>query len=269
MFILFELKPNLTQSKLDGTWYLFDVRFYVLFFLTLMYILVLLVLGSALDPSKCSKMSMEEKRNLVYEISDQPQASELLQSWSRHEILEILCAEMGKERKYTGLTKLKIIENLLKIVSEKKSGSTEDVTDLDSQSSPCLSPKITKRQRKIDQPSRLPVSANNIPISNSRSDSTIAVYCRNSACKAILNQNDKFCKRCSCCICYQYDDNKDPSLWLSCSSDPPFQGTSCGMSCHLECALKHEKSGISKGQQAGMEGTFYCVSCRKANDLLG
>ncbi|XP_023006878.1 VIN3-like protein 2 isoform X2 [Cucurbita maxima] len=213
---------------------------------------------------------MEEKRNLVYEISDQPHASELLQSWSRQEILEILCAEMGKERKYTGLTKLKIVENLLKIVSEKKSGSTENVADLDHQSSsPYLSPNITKRQRKIDQPSRLPVPENNIPISSIRSDSNIAVYCRNSACKATLNEEDKFCKRCSCCICYQYDDNKDPSLWLSCSSDPPFQGTSCGLSCHLECALKHEKSGISKGQQVGVEGTFYCLSCGKVNDLLG
>ncbi|XP_038878887.1 VIN3-like protein 2 [Benincasa hispida] len=214
-------------------------------------------------------MSMEEKRNLVYEISDQPHASELLQSWSRHEILEILCAEMGKERKYTGLTKLKIIENLLKIVGEKKSGSTEDVTDLDSQSSPCLSPKITKRQRKIDQSAGVPVPVNHIPISNTRNDSNIAVYCRNSACKATLNQDDIFCKRCSCCICYQYDDNKDPSLWLSCSSDPPFQDTSCGMSCHLECALKHEKSGIPRGQQTGIEGTFCCVSCGKVNDLLG
>ncbi|KAG7021720.1 VIN3-like protein 2 [Cucurbita argyrosperma subsp. argyrosperma] len=230
----------------------------------------MLILGAALDPSKCSKTSMEEKRNLVYEISDQPHASELLQSWSRQEILEILCAEMGKERKYTGLTKLKIVENLLKIVSEKKSGSTENVADLDQQSSsPYLSPKITKKQRKIDQPSRLPVPENNIPISSIRSDSNIAVYCRNSACKATLNEDDKFCKRCSCCICYQYDDNKDPSLWLSCSSDPPFQGTSCGLSCHLECALKHEKSGISKGQQVGIEGTFYCLSCGKVNDLLG
>ncbi|XP_023516105.1 VIN3-like protein 2 [Cucurbita pepo subsp. pepo] len=225
--------------------------------------------GTAHDPSRYSKMSMEEKRNLVYEISDQPNASDLLQSWSRHEILEILCAEMGKERKYTGLTKLKIIENLLKIVSEKKSGSSEDVTDLDSQSSPCVYPKITKRQRKVDQPARLPVPANHIPISSTRSDSNIAVYCRNSACKATLNQEDRFCKRCSCCICYQYDDNKDPSLWLSCSSDPPFQDTSCGMSCHLECALKHEKSGISRGLRAGIEGTFCCLSCGKVNDLLG
>ncbi|CAK9329848.1 unnamed protein product [Citrullus colocynthis] len=223
--------------------------------------------GAALDPLRYSMMSMEEKRNLVYEISDQPHASELLQSWSRQEILEILCAEMGKERKYTGLTKLKIIENLLKIVGEKKSGSTEDVADLDSRSSPCL--KITKRQRKIDQPARLSVPVNHIPISNTKSDSNIAVYCRNSACKATLNQDVKFCKRCSCCICYQYDDNKDPSLWLSCCSDPPFQGTSCGMSCHLECALKHEKCGISRGKQTGIEGTFCCASCGKVNDLHG
>lgn len=43
-----------------------------------------------------------------------------------------LCAEMGKERKYEGLTKLKIIEHLLRIISEKKSVNWEDETDSDS-----------------------------------------------------------------------------------------------------------------------------------------
>lgn len=92
------------------------------------------------------------------------------------------------------------------------------------------------------------------------------VYCKNSACKAKMNQEDLFCKRCSCCICCQYDDNKDPSLWLICVSDPPFHGVSCGMSCHLECALRHESCGISQGRE--LDGSFYCVSCGKVNDLL-
>ncbi|KAI8019969.1 VIN3-like protein 2 [Camellia lanceoleosa] len=38
------------------------------------------------------------------------------------------------------------------------------------------------------------------------------------------------------------------------------------MSCHLECALRHEKSGIAKD---GMDGRFCCLSCGKVNDLLG
>ncbi|CAL5199315.1 unnamed protein product [Lathyrus oleraceus] len=224
--------------------------------------------GIALDPSKCSKLSMEEKRALVYEISNDG-ASEMLQSWSRQEILQILCAEMGKERKYTGLTKLKIIENLLKIVSEKKSGGHDIATDSEPHSFPATGQKPAKRQRKIENPSRLPVPANNVTANNG-DVSNNTTYCKNSACKATLNQGDAFCKRCSCCICHQYDDNKDPSLWLICSSEAPFPGVSCGLSCHLECALKHDGSGIGKGgERTKLDGDFYCVSCGKVNDLLG
>lgn len=226
--------------------------------------------GVALDPSKCSKLSMEEKRELVYEISKWSHgASELLQSWSRQEILQILCAEMGKERKYTGLTKLKIIENLLKIVAEKKSGGHETATESEPHSSPAHGQKPAKRQRKTENPSRLPVPANNVSV-NSAADVGSTTYCKNSACKATLNQGDAFCKRCSCCICRQYDDNKDPSLWLICSSESPFPGVSCGLSCHLECALKHDGSGIGKAsERPKLDGGFYCVSCGKVNDLLG
>ncbi|KAG4929669.1 hypothetical protein AAZX31_17G060600 [Glycine max] len=226
--------------------------------------------GLALDPSKCSKLSMEEKRELVYEVSKWSHgASEMLQSWSRQEILQILCAEMGKERKYTGLTKLKIIENLLKIVSEKKSGGNETATDPEPQSSPAPGQKPAKRQRKSENPSHVPVPATSITVNNG-GDSVNTAYCKNSACKATLNQSYAFCKRCSCCICHQYDDNKDPSLWLICSSENPFPGVSCGLSCHLECALKHDGSGIAKdGEHPKLDGGFYCVSCGKVNDLLG
>ncbi|PON75917.1 Oberon, PHD finger domain containing protein, partial [Parasponia andersonii] len=226
--------------------------------------------GVSMDPSKSNKLSMEKKRELVYEISNRSQgASEILQSWSRQDILQILCAEMGKERKYTGLTKLKIIEHLLKIVSEKKSGGNEVVTDLDSQASP-PGQRATKRQRKTEQPSRLATAASNVSNSNGSIDLANTVCCKNSACRATLSREDAFCKRCSCCICNKYDDNKDPSLWLICCSEPPFQGDSCGMSCHLECALKHEKSGIGKERILGEhDGSFSCVSCGKENDLLG
>ncbi|KAL1371972.1 hypothetical protein HN51_002148 [Arachis hypogaea] len=227
--------------------------------------------GLVLDPSKCSKLTMEEKRELVYELSKWSHgASEMLQSWSRQEILQILCAEMGKERKYTGLTKLKIIENLLKIVSEKKSAGHETATDSEpQQSSPANGQKPAKRQRKTENPSRLLVPANNVPVNNG-GDVGSVTCCKNSACKAALNLADKFCKRCSCCICHQYDDNKDPSLWLICSSESPFPAVSCGLSCHLECALKHVASGIGKdSERPKLDGSFYCVSCGKINDLLG
>ncbi|XP_010447754.1 PREDICTED: VIN3-like protein 2 isoform X1 [Camelina sativa] len=231
--------------------------------------------GAAGDSSKCNEMSVDEKRQLVYELSKQTHlASEVLQAWSRQEILQILCAEMGKERKYTGLTKVKIIETLLKIVSEKNSGENEG-KKRDSDSLPIQ--KNTKRQRKVDNPSRyvVPVPATNNVTSNNASGSCSSVntkgestiYCNNLACRAVLRQEDSFCRRCSCCICHKYDDNKDPSLWLTCSSDPPFEGESCGFSCHLECAFKTEKSGLAKDKRS--EGCcFYCVSCGKTNSLL-
>ncbi|AEE85733.1 vernalization5/VIN3-like protein [Arabidopsis thaliana] len=219
-------------------------------------------------------MSVDEKRQLVYELSKQSHlAAEVLQAWSRQEILQILCAEMGKERKYTGLTKVKIIETLLKIVSEKNSGECEGKK----RDSDCLPiQRNTKRQRKVDNPSRYVIPATNIVTSNNASGScssvntkgeSTTIYCKNLACRAVLRQEDSFCRRCSCCICRKYDDNKDPSLWLTCSSDPPFEGESCGFSCHLECAFNTEKSGLGKDKQS--EGCcFYCVSCGKANSLL-
>ncbi|CAK9169418.1 unnamed protein product [Ilex paraguariensis] len=227
--------------------------------------------GFVFDPSKCNKLNMEEKRELVYELSKWSHgAPEMLQSWSRQDILQILCAEMGKERKYTGLTKLKIIENLLKVVSEKKSQQHGILTDLEPQPSAEIGQRTSKRQRKTDHPNRQPVAINNALVNNVSGDIGNVIYCNNSACRAKLSREDAFCKRCSCCICNQYDDNKDPSLWLICSSEHPFQGDSCGMSCHLDCAFRHERSGITKDRQnKGLDGSFYCVSCGKVNDLLG
>ncbi|WCJ42201.1 vernalization5/VIN3-like [Euphorbia peplus] len=222
--------------------------------------------GSALDPSKCSKLSIDEKRELVYQVSKCAGASDMLQSWSRQEILQILCVEMGKERKYTGLTKLKMIEHLLKLVSEKKAGESEIATDTETESSPAPSQRYFKRQRKTDTPSRITVPVNYTPSSNGGNDLGSNMCCKNSACRATLKQDDAFCKRCSCCICYKYDDNKDPSLWLTCGSEPPFESVACGMSCHLDCALKHENAGIGKD---GYDGSFRCIACWKVNDLLG
>ncbi|KAI3444168.1 hypothetical protein Pfo_000833 [Paulownia fortunei] len=223
------------------------------------------------DPSKCSKLSMEQKRELVYEVSKWSDgAAEILHAWSRQEILQILCAELGKERKYTGLTKSKIIDHLLKIVYEKKSQERGTANVSEVQPTSENGERTPKRQRKSDHPNRLPLAAHAATTSAPDVDSGNTVYCKNSACKAKLNHEDVFCKRCSCCICRQYDDNKDPSLWLICNSDPPFHGMSCGMSCHLECALRHENSGISKDRQdKGLDGSFCCVSCGKVNDLLG
>ncbi|KAJ8485301.1 hypothetical protein OPV22_017786 [Ensete ventricosum] len=227
--------------------------------------------GFVLDPSKCSKLSIEEKRELIRELSKWPEsAPEKLQTWSRRDLLEILCAEIGKERKYTSLTKQKMIEYLFRVVSDKNSG--EHAKDSDSSQVPSTpSPQTpSKRQRKNEHPSRLPIITNNLQPSDVEETLDNIRYCQNSACRATLNKQDAFCKRCSCCICRKYDDNKDPSLWLFCGSEAISQGDLCGLSCHLECALKHERTGIMKSRQCTirLDGSYYCTYCGKANDLL-
>ena len=52
------------------------------------------------------------------------EAPEMLSSFSRKELLEMICAELGEERKYRGYTKPKMIERLLKLVSEKPKSNT-------------------------------------------------------------------------------------------------------------------------------------------------
>jgi len=59
--------------------------------------------GTTIDPVKCRLMSVDEKRELVRELSKSPEtAPDKLQTWSRREIVEILCSDLGRERKYTG-----------------------------------------------------------------------------------------------------------------------------------------------------------------------
>ncbi|XBH75953.1 hypothetical protein VPH35_102671 [Triticum aestivum] len=224
--------------------------------------------GAIIEPAKCRLMSLDEKRELVLELSKRPQsAPEKLQSWSRRDILEILCADLGRERKYTGLSKQRMLDYLFRAVTTgKSSGPVVHVQEKE----PTLDPNASnhqypaKHQRKSDNSSvNNPLTAVVlVPINNVRS-------CRNMACRAILNMGDKFCRRCSCCICFQYDDNKDPTIWLFCRSEYPMQKDSCGLSCHLECALKDGRTGIlPSGQCKKLDGAYYCPHCRKQHDLL-
>lgn len=149
--------------------------------------------------------------------------------------MKIICAEMGKERKYTGLAKPKLIEYLLNLVS-RPLGETS-----------CSDRRNSRKKEK-----------------------TIGyiICCENLACRAALGSEDTYCRRCSCCICQRFDDNKDPSLWLTCEA--------CELSCHLECGLKHEGYGIGSDDDdndnddggKGLDGRFYCAFCGKDNDLL-
>ncbi|KAJ0525315.1 putative fibronectin type III, oberon, PHD finger domain, fibronectin type III superfamily [Helianthus annuus] len=213
--------------------------------------------GFVLDPEKCNQLSLEEKRKLVHRIAQWSEdAPKILSSLTRKELLEIICAEMGKERKYSGFTKLRMIEHLLKLVSK----NTTTGSSLD------FSP--SKKQKHEEQPSN-----NSTTFETKKDHQTKTRVCQNLACKASMWPKDAFCKRCSCCICHQFDDNKDPSLWLTCDRDSDScneEGDEpCGMSCHLNCALNHQRAGIStNGHYPKLDGGFYCVSCGKLNRLM-
>ncbi|XP_078441985.1 VIN3-like protein 1 [Wolffia australiana] len=93
--------------------------------------------------------------------------------------------------------------------------------------------------------------------------------CQNLACKAVLSLEEAFCKRCSCCICHQFDDNKDPTLWLVCGSESQ-DLDSCGMSCHVECAIQRQKAGVvNLGESLQIDGSYCCASCGKVSSILG
>lgn len=225
---------------------------------------MLLLSGFVLDPDKCSRLSLEEKRELVHEVAQwSKDAPQILSSFSRRELLEIICAEMGKERKYTGYTKQQMIEHLLKLLSQK------------SEKSSVTTPRISqeklqngvKRQKIKESLLQPPSEKKDVSVDNG-TEPVKSHFCENLACKAKLSPADAFCKRCSCCICYRFDDNKDPSLWLVCGSDSPNGDSSCGMSCHLQCALKHERAGIKSKSSTKLDGSYYCVSCGRVNGLM-
>ncbi|KAJ8769502.1 hypothetical protein K2173_004247 [Erythroxylum novogranatense] len=122
-----------------------------------------------------------------------------------------------------------------------------------------------KKQRKGETPIRI------LPASEQSPDlgSPSTWVCQNSACRALLPIDNTFCKRCSCCICHLFDDNKDPSLWLVCTSENG-QDDSCGQSCHIECALHREKAGVvDLGQLMQLDGSYCCASCGKVSGVLG
>ncbi|GLT60596.1 hypothetical protein SLA2020_333560 [Shorea laevis] len=223
--------------------------------------------GFVLDPSKCSQLSLEEKRELVHEIAQfSDNASEILSSFTRRELLQIICAEMGKERKYSGYSKHRMIKHLLKLISQKPSGSESDDFCPVEQVRPELG---FKRKRQNPTRHQLSNDLNQVPPWNAKEKCCKTKFCQNAACKTSLSPDDAFCKRCSCCICHQFDDNKDPSLWLTCESDSLDENESCGMSCHLECALTDERVGIIKSNCCvKLDGSFYCVACGKINGLM-
>ncbi|KAF9608647.1 hypothetical protein IFM89_010431 [Coptis chinensis] len=224
--------------------------------------------GFVFDREKYCQLSLEQKRELVHEIVQRSQdAPEILRSWNHEEIVEIISAEKGKEMKFTGYTKSKMVERLIKFVLKK---SHMDGTDGSIAISLAKTKVGSKRQRKKDYSLVLETGHSDNFSLEKNENKHVTLFCQNLACRATLTPQNKFCKRCSCCICYHYDDNKDPSLWLTCGYDSPNPEDLCGMSCHLQCALKHERAGIMKnGFPMKLDGGFYCVSCGKVNGIMG
>ena len=122
-----------------------------------------------------------------------------------------------------------------------------------------------KHSKKAEIPGWSLMSPGNPPDSGNNK----SWICKNSACKALLSLEDAFCKRCSCCICHLFDDNKDPTLWLVCGSESS-DLDSCGSSCHVECAIQKQKAGVtSLAESLQIDGSYCCASCGKVSGLLG
>ncbi|XP_051198831.1 VIN3-like protein 2 [Lolium perenne] len=231
--------------------------------------------GFLADPAKCRLLNIDAKRELLSELSKSPdRALELLQEWRRRDIMQIFCSEFCKDRKYQGTSKQDILHYLFNAVNGKscargKCSHGKYMKRLGPELNSSDIQLPYKRRKKCDVPA-LPVIASTPVTDGIIAPTNNAHLCENSACRANLVPEDKFCKRCSCCICLKYDESKDPSLWLFCNSDQPLQEESCGLSCHLECAFKDERSGIlQNGQSKKLDGCYYCTHCGKQNDLLG
>lgn len=209
---------------------------------------------SGVQSLSSSVQSTPEKNGHSDDASRSPELlQEFLKSGPKKELLQTC---FSKDRK-----------NLL---SKRKMPETKSTSKIikkqDNKKAYSLSNQSSRKQhRKSKNPKRLKPVADQ-PADSGHSNSWI---CKNSACRAVLSINDNFCRRCSCSICHLFDGNKDPSLWLVCSSESA-EEESCGSSCHIECALQHEKVGVvDHGQLMQLDGDYCCVSCGKVTGILG
>ncbi|XVF34792.1 hypothetical protein REPUB_Repub18cG0089000 [Reevesia pubescens] len=213
---------------------------------------------SGLQSLSSSVQSTPEKNGHSDDASRSPELlEEFLKSGPRKELLRTC---FDKDKKNSASSKSKMTEALkLGNKTMKKSESRKASSTANSQ------PSSRKQNRKGENPMRV-LPASEQPSDHGFSNSWI---CKNSACRAVLSLDDTFCKRCSCCICHLFDDNKDPSLWLVCTSESG-ERDYCGLSCHIECALQCEKVGVvDLGQLMQLDGSYCCASCGKVSGILG
>ncbi|KAF0888888.1 hypothetical protein E2562_019396 [Oryza meyeriana var. granulata] len=176
-------------------------------------------------------------------------------------------ASVNTEKKQSGTSKCKSVEDIPRAAAVKRCKNMDSKKLVpNSNNSSCLTGSQGPRKlpRKGDHPVQL---RGNETFQDAKPPSTW--ICKNAACKAVLTSDNTFCKRCSCCICHLFDDNKDPSLWLVCSSETGDRDC-CESSCHIECALQHRKVGcIDLGQSMQLDGNYCCPACGKVIGILG
>lgn len=208
-----------------------------------------------------SAISAPEENGHIHESTNGEESlQEFLKTNPRKELSH---SSLEKERKLTQ-SKGKVSEELSKVASSKGCKNLGMKKHLSSNSSVANGHTPKKHPRRGEHSIMLlPVEG----LLDLKYDRTW--ICKNSACKAKLTAEDTFCKRCSCCICHHFDDNKDPSLWLVCSSETDDQDW-CGLSCHIECAFQRQKVGvIDLGQSIQLDGSYCCASCGKVSGILG
>lgn len=214
---------------------------------------------SGVQSLSSSVQSTPEKHGHSDDASRSPELlQEFLKSGPKKELLRSC---FTKEKKHSASSKCKMAEQVVK--TSNKTFKNQDARKVSS--SPNNQSTSRKHHRKGENPIRLPLATEQSPdfvCSNSW-------VCKNSACRAVLSIEDTFCKRCSCCICHRFDDNKDPSLWLVCTSESSHED-SCGLSCHIDCALLRNKVGVvDLGQLMQLDGSYCCATCGKVSGILG
>lgn len=208
---------------------------------------------SGLQSLSSSVQSTPEKNGHSDDASRSPELlQEFLKSGPKKELLRT-CFDKDKKN-ISSKSKMAETKSTSKITKKHDSKKVSNINQ-----------HSKKQNRKGENPTRLLPAADH----SSEFGHTNSWICKNSACRATLSIDDTFCRRCSCCICHLFDDNKDPSLWLVCTSESA-QGDSCGLSCHIECAIQHEKVGVvDHGQLMQLDGGYCCASCGKVTGILG
>jgi hypothetical protein len=177
-------------------------------------------------------------------------------------------ASVSTEKKQPAVSKCKAVDELPRAGAVKRCKNM-DSKKLSSNNINSLSLAAIQALRKPPRKGGLPVQLRESVMSEDKRPPSTWI-CKNAACKAVLTSDNTFCKRCSCCICHLFDDNKDPSLWLVCSSEAGGDRDCCESSCHVECALQRRKAGrVDLGQSVHLDGHYCCAACGKVIGILG